>query len=143
VAAVSAAPSCLSFERQPSTDQDSESQSDAPVPCAVATAHGPVPAAQRSCLHVTRPNRTRTVKDAAGPTVSVPSRRPHCEAGPTPPARGRIRPCLAQLIFSFFTNLSRSSAKQLASAAAYQFSCFSKYTKSSQQAEAAFHQLIR
>jgi hypothetical protein len=35
-------------------------------------------------------------------------------------------PCLAQLIFSFFTNLSRSSAKQTASAAAYQFSCFSK-----------------
>jgi hypothetical protein len=28
--------------------------------------------------------------------------------------------CLAQLIFSFFTNLSRSSTKQLASAAAYQ-----------------------
>jgi hypothetical protein len=28
-------------------------------------------------------------------------------------------PCLAQLIFSFFTNLSRSSAKQLASPAAY------------------------
>jgi hypothetical protein len=49
-----------------------------------------------------------------------------------------LRPCLAQLIFSFFTNLSRSSAKQLASAAAYQFSCFSEYTKSSQQAEAAF-----
>jgi hypothetical protein len=46
---------------------------------------------------------------------------------------------LAQLIFSFFTNLNRSSAKQLASAAAYQFSCFSEYTKSSQQAEAAFH----
>ncbi|PWZ53012.1 hypothetical protein Zm00014a_032023 [Zea mays] len=42
------------------------------------------------------------------------------------------RPCLVQLIFSFFTNLSRSSAKQLASAAAYQFSCFSEYTKSSQ-----------
>jgi hypothetical protein len=36
---------------------------------------------------------------------------------------------LAQLIFSFFTNLSRSFAKQLASAAAYQFSCFSEYTK--------------
>jgi bisphosphoglycerate-independent phosphoglycerate mutase (AlkP superfamily) len=53
------------------------------------------------------------------------------------------RPCLARFIFSFFTNLSRSSAKQLASAAAYQFSCFSEYTKSSQQAEAAFHQLIR
>jgi hypothetical protein len=53
------------------------------------------------------------------------------------------RPCLAQLISSFFTNLSKSSAKQLASAAAYQFSCFSEYTKSSQQAEAAFHQLIR
>jgi hypothetical protein len=52
-------------------------------------------------------------------------------------------PCLAQLIFSFFTNLSRSSAKQIASAAAYQFSCFSEYTKSSQQAESAFHQLIR
>jgi hypothetical protein len=50
---------------------------------------------------------------------------------------------LAQLIFSFFTNLSRSSAKQIASAAAYQFSCFSEYTKSSQQAESAFHQLIR
>jgi hypothetical protein len=53
------------------------------------------------------------------------------------------RPCLAQLIFSFFTNLSRSSAKQAASAAAYQFSCFSEYTKSSQQAEAAFHQLLK
>jgi hypothetical protein len=39
---------------------------------------------------------------------------------------------LAQFIFSFFTNLSKSSAKQLAAAAAYQFSCFSKYTKSSQ-----------
>jgi hypothetical protein len=34
--------------------------------------------------------------------------------------------CLAQLIFSFFTNLSRSSTKQTASAAASQFSCFSK-----------------
>jgi hypothetical protein len=55
----------------------------------------------------------------------------------------RLRPCLAQLIFSFFTNLSRSSAKQSASAAAYQFSCFSEYTKSSQQAEAAVHQLLR
>jgi hypothetical protein len=33
---------------------------------------------------------------------------------------------LAQLIFSFFTNLSKSSAKQTASAAAYQFSSFSK-----------------
>jgi hypothetical protein len=54
-----------------------------------------------------------------------------------------LRPCLAQLIFSFFKNLSRSSAKQVASAAAYQFSCFSEYTKSSQQAEAAFHQLLR
>jgi hypothetical protein len=42
---------------------------------------------------------------------------------------------LAQLIFSFFINLSRSSTKQVASAAAYQFSCFSEYTKSSQQAE--------
>jgi hypothetical protein len=50
---------------------------------------------------------------------------------------------LAQLIFSFFTNLSRGSAKQAASAAAYQFSYFSEYTKSSQQAEAAFHQLLR
>jgi hypothetical protein len=30
-----------------------------------------------------------------------------------------LRPCLAQLIFSFFTNLSRSFAKQLASPAAY------------------------
>jgi hypothetical protein len=55
----------------------------------------------------------------------------------------KLRPCLAQLIFSFFTNLSRSSTKQIASAAAYQFSCFSEYTKSSQQAEAVFHQLIR
>jgi hypothetical protein len=36
------------------------------------------------------------------------------------------RPCLSQLIFSFFTNLSRRSAKQTVSAAAYQFSCFSK-----------------
>jgi hypothetical protein len=54
-----------------------------------------------------------------------------------------FRPCLAPLIFSFFTNLSRGSAKQAASAAAYQFSCFSEYTKSSQQAEAAFHQLLR
>jgi hypothetical protein len=34
--------------------------------------------------------------------------------------------CLAQLIFSFFTNLSENSAKQTASATAYQFSCFSK-----------------
>jgi hypothetical protein len=50
---------------------------------------------------------------------------------------------LAQLIFSFFTNLSWSPAKQAASAAAYQFSCFSKWTKSSQQAETAFYQLIR
>jgi hypothetical protein len=50
---------------------------------------------------------------------------------------------LAQLIFNFFTNLSRSSAKQAASAAAYQFSRFLEYTKSSQQAEAAFHQLLR
>jgi hypothetical protein len=40
-------------------------------------------------------------------------------------------PCLAQLIFSLFTNLSRSSAKQGASATAYQFSCFSEHTKSS------------
>jgi hypothetical protein len=38
----------------------------------------------------------------------------------------RYRVFLAQLIFSFFTNLSTSSAKQTASAAAYQFSCFSK-----------------
>jgi hypothetical protein len=53
------------------------------------------------------------------------------------------RPYLAQLIFSFFINLSRSSAKQLASAAAYQFSCFSEYTKNSQQAEAVVHQLLR
>jgi hypothetical protein len=45
---------------------------------------------------------------------------------------------LAQLIFSFFINLSRSSVKQVASAAAYQFSCFSEYTKISQQAEVAF-----
>jgi hypothetical protein len=52
-------------------------------------------------------------------------------------------PCLIQLIFSFFTNLSRTFAKQLASATAYQFSCFSEYTKNSQQAQAAFHQLIR
>jgi hypothetical protein len=37
-----------------------------------------------------------------------------------------LRHCLAQLIFSFFTNLSRSFTKQTASAAAYQFSCFSK-----------------
>jgi hypothetical protein len=35
---------------------------------------------------------------------------------------------------SFFTNLSKSSAKQAALAAAYQFSCFSEYTKNSQQA---------
>src|SRR5699024_10359600 len=53
------------------------------------------------------------------------------------------RPCLAQLIFSFITNLSRSSAKQSASVAAYQFSRFSEYTKSSQQAEAAVHQLLK
>jgi hypothetical protein len=35
-------------------------------------------------------------------------------------------PCLAQVIFSLFTNLSKSSAKQTASATAYQFSCFLK-----------------
>jgi hypothetical protein len=38
----------------------------------------------------------------------------------------KLRPYLAQLIFSFFTNLSRSSAKQTASAPAYQFSYFLK-----------------
>jgi hypothetical protein len=48
-----------------------------------------------------------------------------------------------QLISNFFTNLSKSSVKQLASAAAYQFSYFSEYTKNSQQVEAVFHQLIR
>jgi hypothetical protein len=50
---------------------------------------------------------------------------------------------LTQLIFSFFINLNKNSAKQLASAAAYQFNYFLEYTKSSQQAEVAFHQLIR
>jgi hypothetical protein len=55
----------------------------------------------------------------------------------------KLWPYLAQFIFSFFTNLSRSSAKHVASAAAYQFSCFSEYTKSSQQAEAVFYQLLR
>jgi hypothetical protein len=34
--------------------------------------------------------------------------------------------CLVQLIFSFFTNLNESSAKQTTFAAAYQFSCFSE-----------------